>query len=273
MLLAGSGTAAELHSLMTRHRRLLLTLTYREIVDRFSGSVFGAAWAVAHPLALMMLYVTVFQSVFRVRFESADQFPLNVSIFMIAGYLPWMSLQAVLVGSCGAITSNANLVKQVVFPLEILPAKMTAAAMVPQLVGHAFLAVYTLVVSSSLPKTYALLPLLLLIQLVGMLGLAFFLSSVTVYVRDVREVMAVLSMAGIYVLPMFYVPTVVPKLAERLVAFNPLSHVIWVYRDALYHGEITRPLSWLVMSAGALASLLVGLSVFRRLKTYFGNAL
>lgn len=251
----------------------MLVLTHREIVDRFAGSVFGALWALAHPLALMMLYVTVFQSVFRVRFESADQFPLNVSIFMIAGYLPWMSLQAVLVGSCGAITSNANLVKQVVFPLEILPAKMTLAAMVPQVVGHLFLALYTLILSGGLPKTYVLLPLLLAVQAVGMLGIAFFLSSVTVYARDIREIMAVLSTAGVYLLPMFYVPTVVPKLAEQLVAFNPLSHVIWVYRDALYHGEITRPLSWLIMGSGAMTCFVCGLSVFRRLKTYFGNVL
>jgi len=258
--------------LVRRHARLLVVLSGREVTDRFAGSALGAVWALAHPLFLMGLFVCVFTFIFGLRFANANT-GLNYSIFLIAGYLPWMAFQDISVKSCAAITNNANLVKQVVFPLEVLPLKGVLASLVPQMIGLAFLTVYTAVVSGALPGTYVLLPFVLIIQVVGFFGVAFLLAALATFLRDLKEVMTLHAVAGLYLLPILFVPTSLPPIVNKLLFLNPLSHPIWVFQDVLFYGEFAHPWSWFFSAVGAVGLFIVGYGIFRRVKVYFGNVL
>lgn len=258
--------------LVRRHLRLLVVLSGREVTDRFAGSALGAVWALAHPLFLMALFVCVFTFIFGMRFANVNT-GLGYSIFLIAGYLPWMAFQDISVKSCAAITNNANLVKQVVFPLEVLPLKGVLAALVPQLIGLVFLTVYTAIATSALPGTYVLLPFVLGMQVLGLFGIAFLLAALATFLRDLKEVMTLHAVAGLYLLPILFVPTALPPIVNKLLFFNPLSHPIWVFQDVLFYGEIVHPWSWLLTAVGALGLFIVGYGLFRRVKVYFGNVL
>jgi lipopolysaccharide transport system permease protein len=258
-------------SLLSRHARLLVVMAGREVTDRFAGSALGAVWALAHPLFLMGLFVCVFTFIFGMRFPGEGG--LHYSIFLIAGYLPWMVLQDVTVKSCTAISGNANLVKQVVFPLEVLPLKSVLASLLPQMIGLAFLLVYSLLSTGALPGTWILLPLILLMQIIGLFGLAFLLSAIATYVRDLKEIMTLHALAGLYLLPILYVPGAVPGLVMKVLAVNPFSHPVWVFQDALFYGSIVHPWSWAITAAGSVLLFVVGYGLFRKLKVYFGNVL
>jgi lipopolysaccharide transport system permease protein len=262
----------EFGRLVHRQRRLAWAMAVREISDRFAGSALGMVWALAHPLFLMALFVVVFTWVFGIRFPNGGT-GVQYSIFIIAGYLPWMTLQDVSVKSCTAITGNANLVKQVVFPLEVLPLKSVLASLLPQAIGLAFLAIYTLLTQGSLPWTYALLPLALLVEILGLFGMAFLLSSLTPYVRDIKEVMTLHAMAGLYLLPILYVPNMLPSWANVVLFLNPFSHPIWMFQDILSHGYIAHPWSWGITIAESGAMFLLGYVLFRKVKVFFGNVL
>jgi len=255
--------------LVRRHLRLLVVLSGREVTDRFAGSALGAVWALAHPLFLMALFVCVFTFIFGLRFANTNT-GLSYSIFLIAGYLPWMAFQDISVKSCAAITNNANLVKQVVFPLEVLPLKGVLASLVPQIIGLAFLTVYTAIATGALPDTYLLLPVAVAIQIVGCFGIAFLLAALATFLRDLKEIMTLHAVAGLYLLPILFVPT---PLLNKLLFLNPLSHLIWVFQDVLFYGEIAHPWSWVITSVGAVGLFIVGYGIFRRVKVYFGNVL
>src|SRR4029079_7841216 len=108
------------------------------------------------------------------------------------------------------ITSQANLVKQVVFPIDVLPVKSVLACFVTQVVGTACLMAYVLVDHGGLPWTYALLPALWVFQAVGMAGIVFAVSALGVYVRDIKELVQVFSVVGVYLVPIVYQPEMVP---------------------------------------------------------------
>jgi lipopolysaccharide transport system permease protein len=258
--------------LVRRHLRLLVVLSGREVTDRFAGSALGAVWALAHPLFLMALFVCVFTFIFGLKFPNTNT-GLNYSIFLIAGYLPWMAFQDISVKSCAAITSNANLVKQVVFPLEVLPLKGVLASLVPQMIGLAFLTVYTAIATGALPDTYVLLPIALAIQVIGCFGIAFLLAALATFLRDLKEIMTLHAVAGLYLLPILFVPTTLPPIVTKLLFLNPLSHLIWVFQDVLFYGAIAHPWSWVITTVGALGLFIVGYGLFRRVKVYFGNVL
>src|SRR5262245_40820787 len=148
--------AREIASLLWRHRDLTLVMARRELSDRYAGQMFGLAWAIGHPLFLTGLFVFIFAVVFKQRVGGTRELPLDYTTYLLSGLVAWMSIQESLVKSCTAITSNTSLVKQVVFPLEVLPVKGVLASFFPQLVSLAALIGYVLITYHWLHLTYLL---------------------------------------------------------------------------------------------------------------------
>lgn len=263
----------EIVSLLTRHRELTWEMAKRELTDRYSGQVFGFLWAIGHPLFMMGLYVFVFAFVFKTKVGGTVEMPLDYTAYLLSGLVAWMSFQEAMTKSCTAITSNAALVKQVVFPLEILPAKGVLASLFPQMVSLMLLIVYVLATHGSLPVTYALLPVLIVMQIMAMIGVAYILAPIGAYFRDIKDFVQLFALAGVYLMPIFYLPSWVPQLFKPLLYLNPFSYLIWCYQDALYFGRFEHPWAWAVTGALSVMVFVLGYRVFRKLKPLIGNVL
>jgi lipopolysaccharide transport system permease protein len=273
-LIRGHGTAGlEIASMIWRHRELTLAMARRELSDRYAGQAFGVVWAIWHPVFMIGLYVFIFGVVFRQRIGGTVEMPLDYIAYLLSGLVAWLSIQESMLKSCTAITSNASLVKQVVFPIEILPAKGVLVSLFPQLVSLVVLIVYVLMTHGSLHATYAMLPLLIVLQAMLMLGLAYVLAAVGVYLRDAKDFVQLFVTAGPYLMPVFYLPEWVPPLFKPVIYVNPFSYVIWCYQDALYFGRMEHPWAWLVMIVLSVTSLVGGYRVFRKMKPTLGNVL
>jgi lipopolysaccharide transport system permease protein len=263
----------EVIELLTRHRQLTLEMARREIADRYVGQVFGMLWAIGHPLVIIGIYVFIFAFVFKVRINSAQAIPLDYTVYLLSGLIPWMAFQESMSKGTTVIVGNANLVKQVVFPIEVLPVKAVIASFLTQSVSMGLLTVYVLLKYRALPWTYALLPLLFFLQLSAMVGISFALSSVGVYFRDLKDFVQVLTLIGVYLMPIFYLPSMVPGLFRPLLFVNPFSYMIWCYQDACYFGRIQHPWAWAVFASSSIGVFYIGYRLFRKLKIMFGNVL
>src|SRR3954464_6537412 len=109
--------------LLWHRRELLLEMTRRDVVDRYAGQMLGSSWAVIAPLLTVATYLFAFGLIFRSRMGVDDNGAGYVA-FALAGLVPWMGLQDGLSRSAVSISGNGNLVKQIVFPSEILPLKV-----------------------------------------------------------------------------------------------------------------------------------------------------
>jgi lipopolysaccharide transport system permease protein len=264
---------AEIVSLLRRHRDLTLEMAKRELSDRYAGQAFGLLWAVGHPMFMIGLYVFIFAIVFRQKIGGTREMPLDYTAYLLSGLVAWMSVQESMLKSCTVITGNAALVKQVVFPLEILPVKSVLASLFPQLVSLVLLMAYVLVTHGSLHATYALLPVLVTMQLMWMIGIAYVLSPLGVYFRDAKDFVQLFAMAGAYLVPVFYLPNWVPAPFKPVLYLNPFSYLIWCYQDALYFGRFEHPWAWLAVSVMSTTTFALGYRVFRKLKPTLGNML
>jgi len=276
--LAGRGSrrwwaTRQLIALATRHRQLAWAMARREVSDRHAGHVFGALWGIVHPLVLIGVYLFIFGVVFRVAMGGTRELPLNYTVYILSGLIPWLAVVDSLNRAPNAVLGNTNLVKQVVFPIEVLPAKSVIAALLPQVVQTLILVGYVLYTYRSLPATYVLLPVLLFVQTVGILGLSYVLAGASVYLRDIRDVVQVLTVVGGYLMPMFYLPSMVPPLFRPLLYLNPFSYMVWCYQDALYFGRFQHPYAWPIFIGGSMLALYVGSRAFGALKPHFGSAL
>lgn len=263
----------ELISLLTRHRRLTVEMARREINDRYLGQVFGLFWAVGHPLILMAVYVFIFAYVFKVKIGGTQELPLDYTTYLLAGLIPWFSFQEAMGKSSTVIINNSNLVKQVIFPIEILPVKGVIASLITQLIFLVLLILYVLITNHALLWTYTLLPLLLLLQTLGMIGVAYILSAIGTYFRDVKDFVQVLNVVNFYLLPILYLPEFVPAGFRPLLYVNPFSYLVWCYQDALYFGRFEHWWAWPVFAAMSFGVFIIGYRLFRKLKVMFGNVL
>jgi lipopolysaccharide transport system permease protein len=263
----------ELISLLIQQRRLTVEMAKREITDRYLGQVFGVFWAFGHPLALMAVYVFIFAVVFKVKIAGARAWPLDYATYLLSGLIPWLSFQESMVKGSTVIVTNANLVKQVIFPVEILPVKGVIASLITQVIFLIVLIVYVLVTHYGLLWTYILLPVLIIFQALAMIGVSYILAAIGTYFRDIKDFVQVFSVIGIYLLPVFYLPEFVPKLFQPILYLNPFSYLTWCYQDVLYFGQFEHWWAWPIFMVLSMGVFVSGYRLFRKLKVMFGNVL
>ena len=258
---------------LVRHRRLTWEMAKRDVTEKYAGQALGTLWAIGHPLALMGVYIFMFAYVLKIKIGGTRDMPLDFTTYLLAGLIPWLSMQDAMSKGVNAVTGSRNLVKQVVFPLEILPLKGIFASMLTQLVATALLISYVFVNYGSIPWTFALLPVLWILQILFIGGISYILASIGPYFRDLKDFVQVFCVVGVYIMPTIYLPAWVPNKLRPLIYANPFSHVIWCFQDVCYFGRIEHPYAWVVFATMSLGLFYVGYRTFHRLKIGFGSVL
>ncbi len=245
----------------------------RELSDRHAGQTLGLVWMILHTVFLISIYVLLFSYILRIKLDSNQSIPRDYTTYILAGLITWLPFLESLTKSTSIITSHINLVKQTVFPLEVLPIKAVLASLTPLLVSFPILLGYVVINSGPPPLSYFLFPVVLLMQTALMLGLSYFFSAAAVHFRDLREVIQSVSMVLPYVVPIFYSPSSVPESLRFILYLNPFSYLVWCYQDILYYGSIQHTYAWAVLFAISIGTLILGFRFFMKLKPTFGNVL
>lgn len=267
------GAFTELIQVFRMRGRLIYELAKREILDRYAGQVFGAFWAIGHPLMLTLIYVFIFGFVFTMRVGNSLEMPLDYTSYLLSGLIPWLIFSEILGKASMLIVNNANVVKQVVFPIEVFPIKTVVSSLATFLVFLVLLTLYTVIANGYLPWTYFFLPVLVVFQTLAMIGVSYLLSALGAYFRDLKDFVQIFTSIAFFIMPILYLPEAIPGALRPLLYANPLSYMIWVYQDALYFGAFKHPWAWGVFVVGSLITFVFGYRIFRKLSVMFGNVL
>jgi ABC-2 type transport system permease protein len=199
----------------------------------------------------------------------------SYAIFLFVGLLPWTFFATALTSGASAIVANGGIVKKVRLPLALLPASAVLAALVNFVLTLLVLVVVLAVFGPRHPEGLLYVPVLLLIQTVMGLGLAYLLSALNVFFRDVQHILGVLLMAWYFLTPvLFPVSIVADRPREELLLYaNPMTAVIVGYQRALLDGEGPQWIALVWPAAFALLSLAFGAAYFTRSKDEFEAAL
>lgn len=256
---------------IVEYRDLLWEMTRRDLLERQAGLAFGAFWVLGQPLLMMLVYVLVFSFVFNVRL-GVDDGGLGYTAFLLTGLAPWLAFQEALGRASTCITENRSLVKQIVFPVEILPLKVVASTVVVLAVGLAFPLAIAIVDGTAKPLFWLLLWVPVVSHLLMACGFVYMIAATSVFVRDIRNIIQLFLMIGLFAHPILYVPGMLPEWTDIIFDMLPFSHLIWIYRDVLL-GRIEHPASWLIGPGLGIGFLMIGYRMFRSLRHMFGDAL
>lgn len=263
-----------LRSAFVRHRELTLELARREIAERYAGSALGAVWAIFTPMVTMAIYVGLFAFVFPVRLGQ-DGSPWPGAALILAGLVPWLACVDVMTRAPSVFTAQRSLVRQVVFPIEVLPARSVLVCVVPWCVGNIVMLAVTIAASGA-RITLLALPTLWLLQFAAMLGASYLLATMGAWLRDLREIVAIATTIGLYAAPILLLPptvTALPRVVQGVIMLNPASHMVWCYHDVVVAGTMAHPVSWVVFPLFALTLLATGCAVFLRARPTLAEAL
>ena len=264
----GSGIFVLLRSVLA-HRALVRELARREMTDVHAGQAGGALWVIIHPIVLFAVYAFLFTTVFKVRI--GDRGSSDYMVYLFAGLAPWLMTQDVLSRATGIMFANSTIVKKVMFPVEALVAKTIFAALKVQGVLFVVVLAYVIIVREEVLWTMSLLPVLFFLHVMLLWGLALFFSVMAPYFRDLSEFMRIFLVINIYLIPVMYVPNMVPEALRFVLAVNPFSHLIWCYQDLIYFQSIAHPASWGVVAFISCAAMLLGSYVFIRLRSHLAS--
>jgi len=255
------------------NRDLIKTLIRREVVGRYRGSILGILWSFFHPLFLLGVYTFVFSTIFKARWSTGSDSKTEFALVLFSGLLVFNIFADCFNRAPGLILANVNYVKKVVFPLEILPWVAMGTALFHGLVGLSVWIGFYMVFFGLPHQTIMLFPMAILPLVFFTMGLSWLLASLGVYLRDVGQVIGVLTTALLFLSAIFYPLTRLPKNYQKLLYFNPLVVIIEQTRDVLIWGRLPDVRVWFGYLFGGLVMAWLGFAWFQKTRKGFADVL
>ncbi len=262
------------------YRGLIRQFIQRDVAMRHKGTALGLAWTVTQPLLTLAIYTFLFGVVFRNRWQqmpgggaSGLAGQANFTLNFFCGYVLFNVFAECVNRSPGLIIDHPNLVRKVVFPLEVLPVSAAGAALVFGAIGVVLLLIATLALTWSLPATVVFFPLVVVPLVMLTLGVAWFAASIGVFIRDVRNVVPVLTQLLFFMTPVFYPVDAVPEPYRAVLNANPLTTIVESARRTLLWGQAPDWLALGVVTAFSFIVMLLGYAWFIKSKKGLADVL
>ena len=251
------------------YKHLLIHMVIREIKGRFAGSSAGILWSFIHPLVMLLVYLFVFVYIFKLRLPeySGSQ---GAAIYLMAGLFPWMALAEGITRSTSSLIENATLIQKTVFPIEILPAKAVIAAFATHGIAIGALALYAVVIKQHI-AILAYLPLIIILQVLFTLGVGFIFACLSVFLRDILQILQLLIGFWIYITPILYPVSMLPEWARSIMYINPVYPFISIYQSLFLQGGIRDYTMVLLVLMWTIIFYSTGAYVFSKLKPEFAD--
>lgn len=248
------------------YREFLKTSIKKEFRGKYKKSFLGVLWSFLNPLFQLLIYAMVFPFILK---NNVD----NYTIFLIVALMPWNFFNMTILQSAASIVANGGIIKKVYFPREILPISTATSNLLNFLITGIIVFAALLISGIGIGTSVLVLPLIIIIQYILQLGLAFIFSSITVYVRDVEYLLNVFMMLMFYLCPIVYSADMIPARFLPIFKLNPMFHIISYYRTILYDKQIPNISHVFILLIACLIILIIGYLIFQKCKKRFAEEL
>ena len=246
-----------------RYRGFIAGSVKREFQTKYRNSLLGAAWTIFNPLAMIVVYTTIFSQVMGNRLQGSDS-TYAYSIFLCAGLLPWGLFAEITGRGQSVFLENANLIKKLQFPRICLPVIVVLNALVNFAIIFGLFTAF-LVISDAFPGwAYLAMFPVLLVQIMFSIGLGMMLGVLNVFFRDVGQFFTILLQFWFWFTPVVYPITTLPAAVRDLVVWNPMTAIVSSYQTIMLHGRTPDWFALLPVTLLALGCCVLGMKLFRK---------
>jgi lipopolysaccharide transport system permease protein len=244
---------------------VVVHLVAREFRLRYRQALLGWIWAIANPLARLIVLSFLFTRVVPLGIE-------NYAVFVFTGLIAWQWFSSGLMSATTSAVDRRELLFRPGMPRVAVPVVSVLTDGLDYLAAFPLLILF-LLLSNGIPLTALVLPVLLLLQVLLTLGLGFIFCSANVHFRDVHLLVNVATLLGWYLTPVFYEPRAVPESFRWMLAVNPMAQLLSAYRAVLIEGRLPSAGPFLLLALACIALFAIGLSIYRRTSPLFVDEL
>lgn len=249
------------------YREMINGLVRKDLRGRYKGSVLGFAWTFINPLLQLLVYTMVFSVIMRNGIQ-------DYYVFLFVALVPWIFFSASITGGSSSVLASGDMVKKIYFPREVLPIAYVTSAFVNMVLSFVVVLLVLLVTGYGINFVALLyLPIIMLVEYLLALGIAFITSACTVYLRDLEYILGIIAMAWQFLTPVMYASDMVPDRLLPIWNLNPMKSVIEAYRDILYYQQVPQLSTLLVAVLLGVGFLIIGAIVFDKLQKGFAEEL
>lgn len=262
-------------SILDPRVHLLHRLIVREIAGRYRGSSLGLLWSLVLPLLMLAVYTFIFGSVLDSKWPSRDDRPQTAefAIVLLSGLTIYQLFSDVVLRAPGLVLANANYVKKVVFPLELLVPVALGSALFHMGVTTCALMGFILFVQGYIPATVVMLPAVVVPLCLMILGIGWFLASLGAYYRDIGHILTPLMTALLFLSPIFYPISALPGWVRPWLLLNPVAWPSVEMRNVLIFGITPDAASFLIYTTMAVVVAVSGYLWFQATRKGFADVL
>jgi len=230
----------------------------------------GILWSFFNPLFMLAVYTFVFSVVFKARWNTESDSKTEFALVLFAGLIVFNLFSECISRAPSTILSHPNYVKKVIFPLEILPCINLGAALFHCAISLCVWTFAYLIFFGAPHATALYLPLILTPLILVIMGFSWILASLGVYLRDVSQIIGIITTMLMFLSPIFYPASALPESYRPIIYMNPLTAVIEQSRAVLFWGK--EPDFMLIITYLAISSLIAWIGFFWFQKTRKGFA-
>lgn len=259
---------------MHGHRDLIRQFLWKEVIGRYKGTHLGLLWSLLNPLVSLVVYTVVFGVILKTRFDPASEIgTAQYALHLFCGIIVFNVFAGVASRAPFSVVDQPNLVKKVLFPLEILPVAILGGSLANAGFGLAILLVTLLLFSGVIPSTIILFPLTLIPLCALSLGAGWFLASLGVFIRDVGQAMGLALQLLFFASPVIYPLSAAPHGFQWILRLNPLTTILEEARRTLLMGQSIDWGWWCAVTVASLGIMQLGYIWFMKSKRVFSDLL
>ncbi|HHO9622067.1 TPA: ABC transporter permease [Escherichia coli] len=221
---------------MYKHRELFLSLAKRDIFSKYQGSFIGVFWSLITPVVMLAVYTFVFSVVFKARWLGGTDSKTEFALVLFSGLIVYNLFSECINRSPALIISNANFVKKVIFPLEILPPVILLSSLFNFVSGLIVWVAFYIIVFGYVNVSILFVPIAIMPLLFIILGVSFFLASLGTYLRDINQVVVLITTMMMFLSPIFYPVSSLPTDYQLIMKVNPLTFIVEQVRGLMISG-------------------------------------
>jgi lipopolysaccharide transport system permease protein len=255
------------------NRELLWELVKRDFFGRYKGSMLGVAWSLFNPLLMLTIYTIVFSVAFKAKWGATEDSKLTFAIMLFSGMIVHNLFAECLNRSPSLIINHSNYVKKVVFPLEILSCTALLSAVFHFIVSFCVLLLFCFVAGLTVHIGVVFIPFILLPLFLMTLGLSWIFASLGVYLRDLSQIMGVITTVSLFLAPVFYPIEVLPPVYQSFLMWNPISLPVIQLREMMFSDTPFQWFEWVFSLSASIFTCFIGYWWFQKSRPGFADVL
>lgn len=252
---------------------LIFTMAHRDVVGKYNGSIFGFLWAILNPLFMLAVYTFAFGFIFKAKWAGVGNDPFDFALALFPALLVFNYFSDCVNRAPSMITGNTAYVKKVVFPLETLPLMSCVSALFNFFVGLLVWVIAFAVLKGGFHFSVFWMVLVVVPLFIFTAGLSVFLSALGVYLRDVQQLVGIVTSAMIFMSPVFYSLESIPEKFRTYIEVNPLTFFVELARSVTFRGENMDFTSFGIILVVAIVMFGLGIRWFNFTRKGFADVL